>query len=248
MSNNIEGKVVVITGASSGLGEATARLLSEQGATVVLGARRVERLQSLADELTRTGGKALAVATDVTDRDQVLRLVDEAVRTYGRIDVMINNAGLMPQAPLERFQIDEWDRMIDVNIKGVLYGIAAALPHMQRQKSGHFVNVSSVAGHKVGPGFAVYAATKFAVRALSEGLRQEVKPYNIRTTVLSPGAVATELPNSVTDPSAAERIRKFYAEVAIPASSFARAVAFAMSQPDDVDVNEIVFRPTRQEL
>ena len=248
MSNNIEGKVVVITGASSGLGEATAQLLSGQGAAVVLGARRVERLQSLADELTRTGGKALAVATDVTDRDQVQRLVDEAVQTYGRIDVMINNAGLMPQAPLERFQIDEWDRMIDVNIKGVLYGIAAALPHMQRQKSGHFVNVSSVAGHKVGPGFAVYAATKFAVRALSEGLRQEVKPYNIRTTVLSPGAVATELPNSVTDPSAAERIRKFYAEVAILAESFARAVAFAMSQPDDVDVNEIVFRPTRQEL
>ena len=248
MSNNIEGKVVVITGASSGLGEATAQLLSGQGATVVLGARRAERLRSLADELTRTGGKALAVATDVTDRDEVQRLVDEAVRTYGRIDVMINNAGLMPQAPLERFQIDEWDRMIDVNIKGVLYGIAAALPHMQRQKSGHFVNVSSVAGHKVGPGFAVYAATKFAVRALSEGLRQEVKPYNIRTTVLSPGAVATELPNSVTDPSAAERIRKFYAEVAIPAESFARAVAFAMSQPDDVDVNEIVFRPTRQEL
>ena len=248
MSNNIEGKVVVITGASSGLGEATAQLLSGQGATVVLGARRAERLRSLADELTRTGGKALAVATDVTDRDQVQRLVDEAVRTYGRIDVMINNAGLMPQAPLERFQIDEWDRMIDVNIKGVLYGIAAALPHMQRQKSGHFVNVSSVAGHKVGPGFAVYAATKFAVRALSEGLRQEVKPYNIRTTVLSPGAVATELPNTITDPGAAERIRKFYAEVAIPAESFARAVAFAMSQPDDVDVNEIVFRPTRQEL
>ena len=248
MSSNIEGKVVVITGASSGLGEATARLLSEQGATVVLGARRADRLQSLADELTRSGRKVLAVATDVVDRDQVKKLVDEAVRAYGRIDVMINNAGLMPQAPLEQFQIDEWDRMIDVNLKGVLYGIAAALPHMQRQKSGHFINVSSVAGHKVGPGFAVYAATKFAVRARSEGLRQEVKPYNIRTTVLSPGAVATELPNSVTDPGAAERIRKFYAEVAIPAASFARAVAFAMSQPDDVDVNEIVFRPTRQEL
>ena len=248
MSNNIEGKVVVITGASSGLGEATARLLSEQGATVVLGARRADRLQSLADELTRSGRKALAVATDVIHRDQVKKLVDEGVRTYGRIDVMINNAGLMPQAPLERFQIDEWDRMIDVNLKGVLYGIAAALPHMQRQKSGHFINVSSVAGHKVGPGFAVYAATKFAVRALSEGLRQEVKPYNIRTTVLSPGAVATELPNTITDPGAAERIRKFYAEVAIPAPSFARAVAFVMSQPDDVDVNEIVFRPTRQEF
>ena len=246
--NNIEGKIVVITGASSGLGEATARLLSAQGASVVLGARRIDRLRVLADELSRRGGKALAVPTDVVQCDQVKRLVDAAVQTYGRIDVMINNAGLMPQALLERLKIDEWNRMIDVNIKGVLYGIAAALPHMKQQKAGHFINVSSVAGHRVGPGFAVYAATKYAVRALSEGLRQEVKPYNIRTTVISPGAVATELPNTVTDPQAAERIRKFYAEVAIPAESFARAVAFAMSQPEEVDVNEILFRPTRQEV
>ena len=156
MSNNIEGKVVVITGASSGLGEATARLLSAQGASVVLGARRVDRLQSLANELTGSGGKALAVTTDVTDCHQVKRLVDSAVQAYGRIDVMINNAGLMPQAPLERLKIDEWNRMIDVNIKGVLYGIAAALPYMQQQQAGHIINVSSVAGHKVGPGFAVY--------------------------------------------------------------------------------------------
>ena len=248
MSDNIEGKVVVITGASSGLGEATARLLSAQGASVVLGARRIDRLRVLADELSRRGGKALAVPTDVIQCDQVKRLVDAAVQTYGRIDVMINNAGLMPQALLERLKIDEWNQMIDVNIKGVLYGIAAALPHMKQQKAGHFINVSSVAGHRVGPGFAVYAATKYAVRALSEGLRQEVKPYNIRTTVISPGAVATELPNTVTDPQAAERIRKFYAEVAIPAESFARAVAFAMSQPEEVDVNEILFRPTRQEV
>ena len=248
MSHNIEGKVVVITGASSGLGEATARLLSAQGASVVLGARRIDRLRVLADELSRRGGKALAVPTDVIQCDQVKRLVDAAVQTYGRIDVMINNAGLMPQALLERLKIDEWNQMIDVNIKGVLYGIAAALPHMKQQKAGHFINVSSVAGHRVGPGFAVYAATKYAVRALSEGLRQEVKPYNIRTTVISPGAVATELPNTVTDPQAAERIRKFYAEVAIPAESFARAVAFAMSQPVEVDVNEILFRPTRQEV
>ena len=248
MHHNIEGKVVAITGASSGLGEATARLLSVQGASVVLGARRIDRLRALADELSRRGGKALAVPTDVIQCDQVKRLVDAAVQTYGRIDVMINNAGLMPQALLERLKIDEWNRMIDVNIKGVLYGIAAALPHMKQQKAGHFINVSSVAGHRVGPGFAVYAATKYAVRALSEGLRQEVKPYNIRTTVISPGAVATELPNTVTDPQAAERIRKFYAEVAIPAESFARAVAFAMSQPEEVDVNEILFRPTRQEV
>ena len=153
----------------------------------------------------------------------------------------------MPQSPLERLKIDDWDRMIDVNIKGVLYGIAAALPYMKRQKSGHIINVSSVAGHKVRPGGAVYSATKHAVRVLSEGLRQEVKPYNIRTTVISPGAVDTELPNSVTEPDIAENIRKVY-ELAIPAESFARAVAFAMSQPEDVDVNEILYRPTRQEF
>ena len=248
MSNNIEGKVVVITGASSGLGEATARLLSRQGASVVLGARRADRLKSLADELTASGGRAIAVATDVTDRDQVKRLVDTAVQKFGRIDVLINNAGLMPQSPLERLKLDEWDRMIDVNIKGVLYGIAAALPFMKEQKAGHIINVSSVAGHKVGPGFAVYAATKYAVRALSEGLRQEVKPYDIRTTVISPGAVATELLDTISEPDVAAAVRKRTAEIALPAESFARAVAFAMSQPEEVDVNEILFRPTRQEL
>jgi NADP-dependent 3-hydroxy acid dehydrogenase YdfG len=248
MSNNISGKVVVITGASSGLGEATARLLSAEGATVVLGARRVDRLQALASELTGRGGKALAVSADVTDRDQVKRLVDAAVQAHGRIDVLINNAGLMQQSPLDRLKVDEWDNMIDVNIKGVLYGIAAALPHMQRQKGGHIINVSSVAGHKVTPAGIVYSATKHAVRVISEGLRQEVKPYNIRTTVISPGAVATELPSHITDPDSAAGIQKFYEGYAIPADSFARAVAFAMSQPDDVDVNEILFRPTRQEL
>jgi NADP-dependent 3-hydroxy acid dehydrogenase YdfG len=248
MTEGISDKIIVVTGASSGLGEATARLLSAQGATVVLGARRADRLQVLVKELEGAGGKALALVTDVTQRQQVKDLVDTAVKTYGRIDVMINNAGLMPQAPLEQLKVDEWDRMIDVNLKGVTYGIAAALPHMQRQQSGHFVNVSSVAGHRVGPGFAVYAATKFAVRALSEGLRQEVKPYNIRTTVISPGAVATELVNTVSDPEAAERLRGFYARVAVPAESFARAVAFALSQPPEVDINEILYRPTRQEL
>jgi NADP-dependent 3-hydroxy acid dehydrogenase YdfG len=247
MSNNIEGKVVVITGASSGLGEASARYLSAQGASVVLGARRVERMQSLADELTGSGGKALAVTTDVTQYDQVKRLVDAAVQTYGRIDVIIDNAGLMPSSPLDRLRIDDWDRMIDVNIKGVLYGIAAALPYMKQQKAGHIINVSSVAGHKVRTGDAVYAATKHAVRALSEGLRQEVKPYNIRTTVISPGLVATELPESVTEPDVAEFMRQVY-KIAIPADSFARAVVYAMSQPEDVDVNEILFRPTLQEF
>ena len=248
MSQNVAGKVVVITGASSGLGQATARLLSAEGATVVLGARRADRLQSLADELTGRRGKALALATDVTDCSQVKRLVDTAVETYGRVDVMLNNAGMMPQSLLASLKVDEWDRMIDVNLKGVLYGIAAALPHMQRQKAGHIINVSSVAGHKVGPGSAVYAATKHAVRALSEGLRQEVKPHNIRTTVISPGVVASELPNTVSDPAVAGRVHKLYEEIAIPADSFARAVAFAMSQPEEVDVNEILFRPTRQEF
>lgn len=246
--NNIGGKVVVITGASSGLGEATARHLSAEGAIVVLGARRVDRLKQLADELTGRGGKALAIATDVTHVDQVKSLVDAAVQTYGRIDVMINNAGLMPQSLLERLKIDEWDRMVDVNIKGVLYGIAAALPQMKRQKSGHVINVSSVAGHKVRPGGTVYSATKHAVRVISEGLRQEVKAYNIRTTIISPGAVDTELPDTITDPDVAVAMRKFYDDIAIPADSFARAVVFAMSQPDDVDVNEILYRPTRQEF
>ena len=247
-TTGIAGKVVVITGASSGLGEATARHLSARGAVVVLGARRVGRIEALAGENANAGGKAIAVATDVTDAAQVRRLVDAAVERFGRIDVMLNNAGLMPHSPLERRKIDDWDRMIDVNIKGVLYGIAAALPYMQKQKSGHFIHVSSVAGHKVRPAGAVYSATKTAVRVISEGLRQEVKPWNVRTTIISPGAVATELPQSITEPDIAKGIGDFYESYALPAETFARAVAFAMSQPEDVDINEILFRPTRQEL
>ncbi|MGH7066556.1 MAG: SDR family oxidoreductase [Acetobacteraceae bacterium] len=246
MSENIAGKVVVITGASSGLGEATARHLAREGARLVLGARRLDRLRSLARELSL--GENAAVKTDVVDRAQVQALVDSAVRTHGRIDVLLNNAGLMPLAPLERLKVDEWDRMIDVNLKGVLYGIAAALPHMKQQKSGHIINVSSVYGHKVAPGAAVYCATKHAVRALSEGLRQEVKPYNIRTTVISPGAVATELLNHISEQDIATSVRERVAGIAVPAGSFARLVAFAISQPEDVDINEILFRPTRQEV
>ncbi|HEV8283879.1 MAG TPA: SDR family oxidoreductase [Chitinophagaceae bacterium] len=248
MNNNIEGKVVVITGASSGLGEAAARHLSEHGAIVVLGARRVDRIQALAEELSKNGGKALAIATDVTRVEQVKALVDAAVQTYGRIDVIINNAGLMPQSPLDRYKIDEWNQMIDVNIKGVLYGIAAALPYMKEQKSGHIINVSSVAGHKVRAGGAVYAATKHAVRVISEGLREEVKPYNLRTTIISPGAVDTELPNTISEPDVAEGFQQFYKNYAIPANSFARVAAFAISQPEEVDINEILYRPIRQEF
>ena len=246
MTENIEGKVVVITGASSGLGEATARHLAAAGAKLVLGARRLDRLQALVDELGLP--REAAVRTDVTDHAQVEALVERAVTLHGRIDVILNNAGLMPHSPLERGKVGDWDRMIDVNLKGVLYGIATSLPHMIRQRSGHIINVSSVAGHKVRPGSAVYAATKAAVRMLSEGLRQEVKPYNIRTTIISPGAVESELPASVTEPDVAANVRQFYASVAIPSASFARMVAFAISQPAEVDVNEILFRPTAQEL
>ena len=246
MSQGINGKVVVITGASSGLGEAAARHLTALGAKVVLGARRLDRLERLAAELGL--GPEAILKTDVTDPGQVKALVDRAVAVHGRIDVILNNAGLMAHSPLERAKIEDWDRMIDVNIKGVLYGIAAALPHMKRQKSGHIINVSSVAGHKVRAAGAVYSATKTAVRVLTEGLRQEVKAYNIRTTIISPGAVESELPDSVTEPDIAKGVKDFYAACAIPAVSFARVVAFAMSQPDEVDVNEILFRPTAQEF
>jgi NADP-dependent 3-hydroxy acid dehydrogenase YdfG len=245
MAQGIKDKVVVITGASSGLGEAAARRLAKDGAKLVLGARRLDRLQALAKELSL--GPDAVVQTDVSKYDEVKRLVDHAVKLHGRLDVMINNAGPMPQSLLQRLKIDEWDRMIDVNIKGVLYGIAAALPVMQAQKSGHIINVSSVAGHKVRPGGTIYSATKSAVRVISEGLRQEVKPYNIRTTIISPGAVESELPDTITDPDIGAAISKFYKETAISADSFANIVAFAMSQPDDVDINEILFRPTRQE-
>ena len=246
MSQNIRGKVIVITGASSGLGEATARHLAGEGAKLILGARRLDRLQALAADLHLPPQSV--VQTDVTNCDQVQRLVEHAVHAHGRIDVLVNNAGLMPHSPLARCKVDDWNRMIDVNLKGVLHGIAAALPHMTTQKSGHIINVSSVAGHKVRPGSAVYAATKAAVLMLSEGLRQEMKPYNIRTTVISPGAVHSELPQSVTETDIAQGVRDFYSAYAIPADSFARMVAFAISQPDDVDINEILFRPTAQEL
>jgi NADP-dependent 3-hydroxy acid dehydrogenase YdfG len=242
---NIKDKVVVITGASSGLGEATARHLAPLGAKLVLGARRKDRLEALAHDLSLP--RDAVVETDVREAAEVKRLVDQAVSSHGRVDVLINNAGVMPLSLLEALKLEEWDRMVDVNIKGVLYGIAAALPHMIARRGGHIINVSSVAGHKVGPGSSVYSATKHAVRALSEGLRQEVKPYNIRTTIISPGAVVTELGDSITDPERAEYVRGLYAEVGIAADSFARTVAFAISQPDDVDINEILFRPTRQE-
>ena len=248
MENNIKNKVVVITGASSGLGEATAKHLSNLGVTVVLGARRTNRIEKLAKEIQASGGKALAIATDVTQRDQVKNLVDTAVEKFGRVDVLLNNAGIMPLSPIDRLNVDEWDKMIDVNIKGVLNGIAAVLPHMKSQKSGHIINTASVAGHKIFSGSTVYSATKFAVRALSEGLRMEVKPYNIRTTIVSPGAVKTELLEHITESDVQQANKDYVGEVGISPDSFARVVAFAISQPEDMDINEVIFRPTAQEL
>lgn len=248
MSDNIRGKVIVITGASSGMGEATARDLAARGARVVLGARRLDRLESLVEDIRKAGGEAVAVATDVTRREDVQALVDTAKDRFGRIDVLFNNAGLMPLSPLESLRIDEWDRMIDVNMKGTLYGIAAALPLMKEQKAGHVINVSSVYGHKVVETGAVYCATKHAVRAISEGLRQEVKPYNIRVTTISPGAVRTELTDHITEPGLSENVSKAVSEMGVAPSTMANMVAFAISQPDDVDVNEILFRPTAQPI
>lgn len=245
---NIKGKVVVITGASSGMGEAAAKHLANLGASVVLGARRADKIEKLAKEINDKDGKSLAIAVDVTKRDQVKQFVDAAVAHFGRVDVILNNAGVMPLSPMDRLNVDEWDTMIDVNIKGVLNGIAAVLPYMKEQKSGQIINTSSVAGHKIFGGSAVYSATKFAVRALTEGLRMEVKPYNIRTTIVCPGAVKTELLEHITEADIQQANQDYVEAVGISPDSFARVVAFAISQPDDVDINEVIFRPTSQEL
>jgi NADP-dependent 3-hydroxy acid dehydrogenase YdfG len=248
MTTGIEGKVVIITGASSGMGEAAARHLAGLGASVVVAARRLDRIDQLVSDIVGAGGKSLAVATDVTRREDMQRLADATIDRFGRIDVLVNNAGVMPLSPLEGLRVDEWDHMIDVNLKGVLYGIAAVLPVMKRQRSGHIITTASVAGHKVFHASAVYSATKFAVRALSEGLRQEVKPYNIRTTIVSPGAVSTELLDHISDRDVQAANQEYVGKVGVSAASFARVVAFAMSQPEELDINEVVFRPTAQEL
>src|SRR5262245_15022280 len=248
MSVNIEGKVVVITGASSGLGESAARLLAARGAKVVLGARRKERIDALVKEITSKGGDAVGIATDVTKRSDAESLVKGALDKYGKIDVLVNNAGLASIAPMSALKIEEWDRMIDVNIKGLLYGVAAALPIMQKQKQGHIINIASVVGFKVfAPGGVVYSATKFAVRAVTEGLRLELKADNIRTTMISPGAVSTELGESGLDEVAKDNLREFY-KIAIPADSIARAIAYAIEQPTEVEIDEIVIRPTAQDF
>ena len=240
--SNILNKVVVITGASSGIGEATARLLAEQGAHLVLGARRVERLQQLCLEIQAAGGSAHYQAVDVTRRSEVQALVDFAVAQYGRVDVMINNAGVMPLSRLDALNVAEWDQMIDVNIRGVLHGIAAALPLMQQQRSGQFINIASIGAYAVSPTAAVYCATKYAVRAISEGLRQEVGG-DIRVTLISPGVTESELAESISDERGRAEMREFR-KVAIAASAIARAIAYAIDQPADVDVSELIVRPT----
>tara|TARA_Y100001949_G_scaffold173535_1_gene179303 strand:+ start:2156 stop:2893 length:738 start_codon:yes stop_codon:yes gene_type:complete len=240
--SNINGKVVLITGASSGIGEATARLLAARGATVVLGARRVERLEQLAASITRAGGVAACRALDVTRSEDTQAFVDFAEQRFGRVDVIINNAGVMPLSRLDALKVDEWDRMIDVNIRGVLHGIAAALPLMQRQRSGQFINIASIGAYAVSPTAAVYCATKYAVRAITEGLRQEVGG-DIRVTLVSPGVTESELAESISDEGARAAMNDFR-RIAIPAEAIARAIAYAVEQPADVDVSELVVRPT----
>jgi NADP-dependent 3-hydroxy acid dehydrogenase YdfG len=242
--SDVKGKVVAITGASSGIGEAAGRLLAAAGAKVVLGARRADRLEAIAGDIRKNKGEVEVQAIDVTKREDLALFVKKAQDRFGRLDVLINNAGLMPLSPLDDLRVDEWERMIDVNIKGVLYGIAAALPVFRKQESGHFINISSVAGHRVAPTGAVYSGTKFAVRAISEGLRQEAGD-RIRVTIISPGAVESELAETITNPAVKKRIED-YRKMAIPADAIAAAMAYAIGQPANVDVSEILIRPTAQ--
>ncbi|EJZ22087.1 SDR family oxidoreductase [Rhizobium sp. Pop5] len=239
--SDINGKVIAITGASSGIGEAAAKVLAAAGAHLVIGARRTDRLEALAAEIETGGGNVRFRKLDVTDCSQVEAFTGFARSEFGRLDVIVNNAGVMPLSPLDALKVDEWDRMVDVNIKGVLYGIAAALPIMKAQGSGQIVNLSSIGGHSVSPTAAVYCATKFAVRAISDGLRQETD--RIRVTVISPGTTTSELADTITDPTARDAMKAFRA-ITISAEAVAKSILYAISRPDDVDVSEIIIRPT----
>lgn len=234
-------KIVLITGASSGIGEATARELSQAGHVVVVGARRFDRLESLVRDIEASGGAARAHQLDVTSRSEFARIVAATLDEFGRIDVIVNNAGVMPLSPLNALKVEEWDQMVDVNIKGVLNGIAAVLPSMENRGVGHIVNVASIGAHRVSPTAAVYCATKYAVWAISDGLRQETD--RLRVTVISPGVVTSELADTISD-EAARAAMKQYRSVAIEPSAIGRAIRYAIEQPADVDVSEIVVRPT----
>ncbi|MDI9278133.1 SDR family oxidoreductase [Pantoea sp. EABMAA-21] len=238
---NSNQKVILLTGASSGIGEGIARHLAEQGHKLVLGARRTDRLANLCDELRREGASMDFLATDVTQRSDTQKLADFALEKYGRIDVMINNAGVMPLSPMSSMKVEEWDLMLDVNVRGVLYGIAAVLPTMQAQRMGHIINIASVGALTVSPTAAVYCATKYAVRAISDGLRQESR--ELRVTVINPGVVESELADSISDNVAREAM-KSYRQIALKPEAIARAVSWAIDQPGEVDVNEITVRPT----
>ena len=241
----IEGKVVAITGASSGIGEATAALLAARGARLVLGARSADRLNAAAARLSASGADTIAKVTDVRRRGDLTEFVSLAADTYGRLDVLVSNAGIMPVSPFDENRLDDWEAMVDVNLKGVLFGIAAALPVFRRQGFGHFVNTASTAAFRVTPGQSVYAGTKMAVRAISEGLRQEAGE-NLRVTIISPGMTSTNFAESVTDPSARAELEQRRDVIAMAPAAVARAIAFAIEQPPDVDVGEIVVRPTAQ--
>src|ERR1700677_3807096 len=244
--SDIEGKVVAITGASSGIGEATALLLAEQGAAVVLGARRTERLDKLVDEIRARGGRAVSLRADVTMRADLDRLVGRAVEEFGRLDVLVSNAGISKIGPVADLDVDGWSAMIDVNLRGVLHGIAAALPVFRRQGRGHFVTTVSTAGLKIVPTMAVYAATKNAVRTLMEALLQESTDGVLRTTSISPGFVDTELDSSIDDAAVRAQIRTNMSAFGLPPGAVARAIAFAIEQPDDVEIGDITIRPTVQ--
>ncbi|GAB2550634.1 SDR family oxidoreductase [Nocardia heshunensis] len=237
------GKAIAITGASSGIGAATARRLAADGHRVLLGARRLDRVRSLAREITDAGGSAAFRAVDVTDLEDVRSFVAAADAEFGRLDVIVNNAGVMPLSPLAALRVDEWDRMIDVNVRGVLHGIAAALPVLRARGEGQIVNIASVGAYEVSPTAAVYCATKFAVRAITEGLRQECHDSGVRVTLVSPDVTESELAESISDPEARAAMAAYRA-VALPADAIAAAIAYAIGQPADVDVNELVVRPT----
>jgi len=241
--SGIEGKVIVITGASSGIGEVTALLLAERGAKVVLGARRSDRLEALAARITKMGCEVSYAQTDVRRRGDLSDLVKLACERYGRLDVLVNNAGVMPISPLDDLHVEEWEEMIDVNIKGVLYGIAAALPVFRKQDFGHFVNIASTAAYLILPSMSVYAGTKVAVRAISEGLRQEAGD-KLRVTIISPGITRTNFAETMTNPVVKAQLEEIRDKTAMQPEAIARAIAFAIEQPADVDVSEIVVRPT----